>query len=402
MSSDFAICIENLSKCYQIYDKPRDRLLQIIARGRRQYYREFWALRDVSFELPKGETFGIVGRNGAGKSTLLQLICGTLNPTGGKVAINGRVAALLELGAGFNPEFSGRENVYLNASILGLTQKEIDDRYDEIVSFSGIKDFIEQPVKTYSSGMYVRLAFSVATSVEPDILVVDEALSVGDGEFARKSFDRIMELKKRGATILFCSHSMYHLEAFCDRAVWLEQGQMQMLDSAQRVTAAYQATLDTGTARAISGNLPELDQSRGRILRTYADADGNTGTALRVVSMESRLAVTVEFQVDPALPAPGVLLGLANSAGITISSVSSVDDGVETRTDPTGKGQVTIVFPAVPLRKGEYYISSILACEQALHVYDIAEHCLTIQVTQNDPGQGFVTLPHMWEVTDAK
>ena len=176
MSSDVAIKVDNLSKCYQIYEKPRDRLLQMLMRGHRQYYREFWALKDVSFEIKKGETVGIIGRNGSGKSTLLQMICGTLNPTSGVIQTHGRIAALLELGSGFNPEFTGRENVYMNASVLGLSHEEIDARFNEIASFADIGDFIEQPVKTYSSGMMVRLAFAVIAHVDADILVIDEAL----------------------------------------------------------------------------------------------------------------------------------------------------------------------------------------------------------------------------------
>ncbi|MCK5663435.1 MAG: ABC transporter ATP-binding protein, partial [Thiotrichaceae bacterium] len=174
MSSDVAIKVSNVSKHYQIYEKPLDRLKQSFFRGRRQYYTEFRALDDISFEIKKGETVGIIGKNGSGKSTLLQMICGTLTPTSGDIKLNGRVAALLELGAGFNPEFTGRENVYMNASILGLSLQEIDDKYDEIASFADIGEFIKQPVKTYSSGMYVRLAFSVAINVAPDILIVDE------------------------------------------------------------------------------------------------------------------------------------------------------------------------------------------------------------------------------------
>ncbi|MFZ4704170.1 MAG: ABC transporter ATP-binding protein, partial [Candidatus Methylumidiphilus sp.] len=214
-SADFAIRAEGLSKCYTLYDHPADRLKQMLMRGRRQYYREFWALRETSFELAKGQVLGLVGRNGAGKSTLLQLVCGTLAPSGGSLDVRGRVSALLELGAGFNPEFTGRENVYVSAAILGLSKAEINLRYDEIVEFSGIAEFIDQPVKTYSSGMFMRLAFAVATSVDPDILIIDEALSVGDGEFARKSFDRIIAMKETGKTILFCSHSMYHIESIC-------------------------------------------------------------------------------------------------------------------------------------------------------------------------------------------
>lgn len=402
MFSESAISIHNLSKCYQIYENPRDRLLQMIFRGRRQYYREFWALRDISLDIVRGEIVGIIGNNGAGKSTLLQLVCGTLQPTGGSVEVHGRIAALLELGAGFNPEFTGRENVYLSATVMGLTSAEIDDRYDRIVAFSGIGDFIHQPVKTYSSGMYVRLAFSVATCVDPDILIVDEALSVGDGEFARKSFDRIMELKKNGTTILFCSHAMYHIESFCDRAVWLEQGQMRMLDVSQKVTAAYQATLDTEVGAVVSaGGDLTLSQKNGRILKVYAEADGNVGVLLHLASLKSRLEVTVEFAVDPLLPAPSVVLGLANAAGITVSSVSSVDDGVKIEVDSAGRGQATIVFPDIPLRKGEYYITSIVACENAMHVYDMAERSITLQITQEGPGQGLVVLPHEWKALSA-
>lgn len=223
-SADFAIRAQGLSKCYALFDHPADRLKQMLMRGRRQYYREFWALRETSFELAKGQVMGLVGRNGAGKSTLLQLVCGTLASSGGSLEVRGRVSALLELGAGFNPEFTGRENVYLSATILGLSKAEIDRRYDGIVEFSGIGDHIGQPVKTYSSGMFMRLAFSVATSVDPDILIIDEALSVGDGEFARKSFDRIRSMKEAGKTILFCSHSLYQVEAFCDQVLWLDQG----------------------------------------------------------------------------------------------------------------------------------------------------------------------------------
>src|SRR3990167_2532409 len=198
MSSETAIKITNLSKCYHIYDKPHDRLLQMLMRGRKQYYREFWALNDVSFEIKKGETVGIIGRNGSGKSTLLQMICGTLNPTKGQVETHGRIAALLELGSGFNPEFTGRENVYMNASVLGLSNEEIDARFDDIAAFADIGEFIEQPVKTYSSGMMVRLAFAVIAHVDADILVIDEALSVGDAFFTQKCMRFLRKFMEKG------------------------------------------------------------------------------------------------------------------------------------------------------------------------------------------------------------
>ena len=233
-SEDFSIRVEGLSKRYEIYSQPAHRLKQMILpraqramrRSARTYFNEFWALRDVGFDVRKGETVGIVGRNGSGKSTLLQMICGTLNPTLGTVAVNGRVAALLELGAGFNPEFTGRENVRLSGLLYGLSELELNARFDAILDFAEIDDFIERPVKTYSSGMYVRLAFSVAINMSPDVLVVDEALSVGDEAFQRKCFARIDAIRDAGATVLFVSHAAGTVIELCDRAILLDQGEM--------------------------------------------------------------------------------------------------------------------------------------------------------------------------------
>ena len=205
MSFDFAIRTRNLGKCYQIYEKPVDRLKQSFWRWRKQFYREFWALKDVSLDIKKGETLGIVGSNGSGKSTLLQLICNILTPTIGEIEVKGKIAALLELGAGFNLEFTGRENININAAITGLTSEEIDACYDKIVKFADIGDFIDQPVKTYSSGMYVRLAFAIAINVSPDILLIDEALAVGDARFRQKCMAKIKEFCTKG-TVIFVSH----------------------------------------------------------------------------------------------------------------------------------------------------------------------------------------------------
>jgi lipopolysaccharide transport system ATP-binding protein len=221
MSSDIAIKVNHLSKCYHIYHQPRDRLLQILARGRKQFYREFWALKEVSFEIKRGETFGVIGRNGSGKSTLLQLICGTLNPTFGNIEVNGRVAALLELGAGFNPEFTGRENVYINASIFGLPEAEIDAKLDEIMTFADIGDFIDQPVKNYSSGMYVRLAFAVIAHVNADILIIDEALAVGDVFFQQKCMRFLRNFRDNGGSLLFVSHDMSSVASLCETTLLL-------------------------------------------------------------------------------------------------------------------------------------------------------------------------------------
>lgn len=242
MSSDIAIRVANLCKSYQIYNNPQDRLKQSLWR-RKQFYSEFKALSDVSFEVKRGETFGVIGRNGSGKSTLLEIICGTLSPTSGTVEVNGRVAALLELGAGFNPEFTGRENVYMNAAILGLSKEEIDAKYDEIVAFADIGDFIEQPAKTYSSGMYVRLAFSVAMNVDPDILIVDEALAVGDAYFVHRCGLRFKEMQKRGVTILLVTHDAPAVKRMCQNTIWLNDGAVEKAGSPSKVVDHYLAFL---------------------------------------------------------------------------------------------------------------------------------------------------------------
>lgn len=237
-NSELAIEINGLGKCYQIYDKPSDRLKQMLMRGRHQYYKEFWALKDVSFSIKRGETVGVIGRNGSGKSTLLQLICGTLNPSLGNFKVNGRVAALLELGAGFNSEFSGRENVYMSASLYGLSKSEIDQRFKAISAFADIGNYINQPVKTYSTGMYVRLAFAVIAHVDADILVVDEALAVGDAVFTQKCMRFIRQFKKNG-TLLFVSHDMGSVLNLCERAVWLHTGEVRQIGVSKDISEAY-------------------------------------------------------------------------------------------------------------------------------------------------------------------
>jgi lipopolysaccharide transport system ATP-binding protein len=247
MSSDRVIEVRRLAKCFQIYDRPHHRLLQGLARGRRRYYREFWALRDVSFEISPGETVGVVGRNGSGKSTLLQLICGTLTPTDGAVHTRGRIAALLELGAGFNPEFTGRENVYMNGAVMGMSAQEIDEKLAVIARFADIGDFIDQPVKSYSSGMYLRLAFAVAIHADPDILVVDEALAVGDEAFQRKCFGRIQSIQERGGTILFVSHSAGAVVELCQRALLLDAGELLLDGGPKEVVTQYQRLLFAGS-----------------------------------------------------------------------------------------------------------------------------------------------------------
>lgn len=243
MSSKVAIDVSGVSKCFEMYDSPRDRLKQFFARSGRKYFREFWALRDVSFQVAEGETIGILGRNGSGKSTLLQIIAGTLSPTGGEVGVSGLLAALLELGSGFNPDFTGRENVYLNGAVLGFTREQMNGRFAEIEAFADIGEHIDQPVRTYSSGMYVRLAFAVQACVEPKVLIVDEALSVGDEKFQRKCFEYIEGLRARGCAILIVTHSTATVEKFCQRAVLLHKGRLHGVGNAKTIIDQYHALL---------------------------------------------------------------------------------------------------------------------------------------------------------------
>lgn len=238
MGEEIAISLKNVSKCFKRYARPVDRLKELLLPGK-SYAQEFWALQDISFEIMKGETMGIIGRNGAGKSTILQLICGTLTPSSGEVQVNGRVAALLELGAGFNPEFTGRENVYMNGAIMGLSKLEVDERFENIAAFADIKDFIDQPVKTYSSGMYVRLAFASAIHVNPDILIVDEALAVGDMFFQAKCMARMRQMMESGVTVLFVSHDTGSVKSLCERTVYLKDGELHALGKSGEIVDLY-------------------------------------------------------------------------------------------------------------------------------------------------------------------
>ena len=297
-SNDIAIRVSNLSKCYEIYGSPRDRLkqfvlprlLRLLGKPAQRYFREFWALRDVSFEVRKGETVGIIGRNGSGKSTLLQIICGTVSPTEGTVSTHGRVAALLELGAGFNTEFTGRENVLLTAAILGFPQEIMQQRMDEVLAFSELGDFLDQPVKTYSSGMQARLAFSVAIHVDPEILIVDEALSVGDARFVAKCMRRIKQIQDRGATILFVSHDVGSVRTLCQRAIWLDSGKLVEDGDVFPISGRYmemmfrdEETAEQGPPKALEVPAKTVEQSDDAPA-TSADAPAAHGLDARPVT----------------------------------------------------------------------------------------------------------------------
>jgi lipopolysaccharide transport system ATP-binding protein len=278
MSSDNSvITADRLSKAYQIYQKPQHRFFQSLLRGRKQFYREFWALREISFTVARGETIGVLGRNGSGKSTLLQLIAGTLKPTSGSIRVAGRTSAILELGAGFNPEFTGRENAVLNTAILGMSGIETELSMDRIVEFADIGEFIDQPVKTYSSGMYARLAFAVAINVSPDVLIVDEALAVGDAKFQSQCFRKFEEFKKRGITILFVTHSVEQIVRHCNRALLLDRGALVMTGAPKAVAQRYLEML-FGSRAATAMTAPAAAALKQADLRgLFAEATSSGG-----------------------------------------------------------------------------------------------------------------------------
>lgn len=427
-ADDVVIRVRGLSKCYLIYDRPQDRLKQalvprlrrLLGRPSRSYYREFWALRDVSFEVRRGETVGIIGRNGSGKSTLLQILCGTLFPNAGSVEVRGRVAALLELGSGFNPEFTGRENVYLYASVLGLSRAEVDARFDAIAAFADIGDFIDQPLKTYSSGMHVRLAFAVAVCVDPDILVVDEALAVGDLRFQLKCLRRMRELKDRGCSILFVSHAPGVVEALCDRAIWLEQGKLHREGPPSEVVRRYvsfmnhgieetdhhkEATFaDLNTSSADDSDWEWVDTSRSRNVRARPNC---SITRIRLLVNGERNPTTIacapaqvrfEFQVvsNHIIELPLVGFGVFNALDEPVIHFNSHQ--IQRFCTPISARRphtVCVEASLPPLRPGEYFFAigvddgPLGAHELVCHVHD-AWHFRVALAPGRAPQAGYI------------
>jgi lipopolysaccharide transport system ATP-binding protein len=320
MGAELAISLSNVSKCFKRYDRPIDRLKEVLLPSK-NYADDFWALKDINLEIPKGQSVGIVGRNGSGKSTLLQIIAGILTPTTGEVKVNGRVSALLELGSGFNPEFTGRQNVFFNGRLLGLDKTEIEQKFDEIAEFADIGDFIEQPVKTYSSGMFVRLAFAVATSTTPDILIVDEALSVGDEAFQRKCFARIQSIQDRGGTILFVSHSASSVVELCQYAILMSHGEILLSGSPKIVVSKYH--------KLIYAPLDKVDRLRQEIRdlnNGYASYQRENVASSRQEKSNGENRVLTNFnQYDPYLVPQSTISYVSRGAKIESCRIETLD-----------------------------------------------------------------------------
>ena len=360
--SSLAAAFSGVSKCYPIYRSPGDRLKEILTFHRKSFHEDFWALQELTFEINRGSTFCIIGENGSGKSTLLQILAGILQPTTGTVEVSGRIAALLELGSGFNPEFSGRDNVFLNGAILGLSQKEMERKFPLIEQFAEIGDFISQPVKTYSSGMAVRLAFAVAIHVDPEILLVDEALAVGDIYFRQRCMRKVHELRQRGVTILFVSHSMGDVKEIGDRAMWLDHGRIRSIGQTDKVVAEYLAAMslkDSAYLDLKSGspppppsaeappevatNIPNVDHRHGdgrAEVIGIAVYDSNQNP-LHMLMPDTSIVVRISVRANAALAAPNVGFLMRNHLGVDFAGSNTMREGVEL--SPMQPGEIRTV-----------------------------------------------------------
>ena len=420
-----AVEFQGVSKSYAIYDSPGDRLKELLSLNRLKRHQDFWALHDVSFHVKRGETFCIVGENGSGKSTLLQIVAGILQPSGGTVAVNGRVSALLELGAGFNPEFTGRDNVYLNGSILGLSTRQIDQRYKEIEDFAEIGEFINQPVKTYSSGMVVRLAFAVAINVDPEILLVDEALAVGDIYFRQRCMRKVHELRTRGVTILFVSHAVSDVKAIGDRVLWLDHGRVVEVGEPERVIAKYLAAmtqkdstylrLKAGAAepRPRSGPVraPEVVETIPNIDHRFGDGRAEViGIAIyderarpvRMLEPASRIVVRISVRAKADLALPMVGFMLRNQLGMDFSGTNTAREALEM--PPMQSGDIYTVDFHVELPElypASFSFSPAIA-DGTLAGYqmcDWIDNAVTLQMERADQEiYGYIHLPCRVEV----
>jgi lipopolysaccharide transport system ATP-binding protein len=390
-----------LGKGYKLYDNPRARLRALLA-GRGSH-RTHWALAEVSFELRRGQCMGLIGDNGAGKSTLLKLVAGTLQPTTGLVDRIGRITAILELGAGFHPEFSGRDNLYFAGALVGIGEREMKALEASIIEFAELESAIDRPVKTYSSGMVVRLAFALVTAVEPDVLIVDEALAVGDQHFQKKCIERIEAFRRNGCTILFCSHSLYHIRQLCDVALWLDQGRPRAFGPTEQVLARYEAHVRAQDAHGVE-QPAELSASvvQGVVPKGRAGIESVEVAGLGPVEGEeppllaaNDLMLTIRVRGrGEEVPSVGVMIEQLNGVGVT--SVATHADKAVPRALGAGAWEVGLCFPNLPLHSGAYVISVYLFDASGMVVYDEWKDCVTFSFVYPSLTPGLVRLPHAW------
>jgi ABC-type polysaccharide/polyol phosphate transport system ATPase subunit len=427
---------DKISKCFRIYRHPSDHLKELLSFGRRRFHEPFWALKDIDIRVERGCCLGIIGENGSGKSTLLRVIAGVIRPTSGHVDVSGRVSALLELGAGFNPEFTGRENISLNASILGFTESQVRERLPAIERFAEIGEFVDRPVKTYSSGMFVRLAFAVAIHMDPDVLIVDEALSVGDIFFQQRCIRRIQLLKREGATIVFVSHDLAAVRNLADRTIWMEHGRIHMEGETEEVVSRYLAAMVTRGRREVME-----EQALGKPLETSSDLDlaeealaripkfvsslpnidhrygsgkakvqgigvfGKEGSPVSSIAQGDRICIRISVEFLDAVQQPNVGFMLRNRLGEDVTGTNVMFEGLRLpAAQPGERLSVDFIMDLPFLHAGFYYLSPAVA-DGTLDQYDMCdwvENACAIEVIQRTITYGHMRIPMRVRVTSAK
>lgn len=407
--------VRELSKLYKMYNKPSERIKEaLFPKSFGKKVKDFYALRDVSFNIENGETVGIIGKNGSGKSTLLKILTGVITETAGKVSVNGRIAALLELGAGFNPEYTGIENIYLNAAIMGCSKEEVREKLDSILSFAEIGDFIERPVKTYSSGMFVRLAFSVAIHVNPDILIVDEALAVGDYRFQAKCYNKFDELKRAGKTVLFVSHDIDAVRRFCTRAIWLDASKLVLDSDVNEVTSKYMEYITDTSGRTPTEVVSGIEKEKIEVPKAKEEAINRFGSHIGSVCEavlrkdnvpcaefnigdEAELFLKLNIPKEADLENLAVSVGLKDKNGLDLFVISTFDKGI--RFEKSGEVSLSVKFPNW-FNKGTYTVTAALESRKTLPIsyYDYIEGAAYLKVCSEEELFGFVQLPAKAEI----
>ena len=394
-----AIVVDGLWKSYRLYHERNQYLKAAVLRGRRARYEEFWALKGIDLEIPRGSTFGVIGSNGSGKSTMLKCLAGILAPDRGSVTANGRLSALLELGAGFHPELTGRENVFMNGAILGLSKRDLTDRFDDIVAFSGLHEFIDTPVKNYSSGMFVRLGFAVAAHVEPEILLIDEVLSVGDESFQRRSAEKIDEFRRDGRTIVFVSHGLSQVSQLCQTVAWIDKGDLRMVGPANDVIAQYRG--DSHDAVHVEGERgSRWGSGEVQIVNIQVlDAQGQPTEVLNTMD-----PARVRFELSAHMPMQDLVIGVRIDAmgGPLVWGTSSRRAGA-TLGVVQGAGWVEMDIPSLPLLEGVYDLSASVSDHSEHHPYDHWERKIRFEVRQyRSFDSGLVSMPITWNLAGVR
>ena len=398
--TDTAIEVSNVWKSFRLYHEKNQYIKAAVLRGRRARYEEFWAIQDVSFDVPFGSTFGIIGSNGSGKSTMLKCLAKILYPNKGTVSVNGRLAALLELGAGFHYELSGRENIYLNGAILGMSRKDLASRYDEIVEFAGLERFIDTPVKNYSSGMIVRLGFAMAVNVEPEILLIDEVLSVGDQSFQRKSIDKIDSFRKDGRTIIVVSHSTSQLQQLCKNIAWLEKGELRQIGLAHDVIASYSEASFQGAETSSAAPTTGRWGTRAAVI-DHVEVLDEAGRSSDVSFTNGSVQMTLQISAPNPIPDPEITIKISSSSGIELWSSSSNDANLMIG-KLFGTQRVNISIPHLRLMEGTYIVSVSLHNHSRSVEYDHIEEAHRLNVTQGSVlGAGLLSMESTWRFLEA-